>query len=234
VEVAEGGDPLHEPTETPTLTATPTATETPTATPTATETPTITPTPAPQSVQATSSADRYWPSRSGFLVLCVVGQPCPTSTPEPSFGSAAVLILENDHSSNCLQFAFCVDGLAAVQFDVNTLPAAESIKSALLYLTLVGGTGNDAVVEVGPATEAWNESSNGRPGCDFGSPIGTNVGLTPGEYRWNVTDWLISQRSNPGSAFGFCLRVNGNVTRTFSSRQGAANLQPRLEIVYQP
>ncbi|MFN2224463.1 MAG: DNRLRE domain-containing protein, partial [Candidatus Promineifilaceae bacterium] len=233
IEVSEGSDPLREPTVTPTPSATPTATETPTLTPTATETPTITPTPAPQTLEATSSADRHWPSRSRFLLVCL-NPPCATSTPEPSLGTTPVLVLENENSSSCPQLAFCSDGLAAVQFDMVSLPAAESIQSASLILTLTDGVGANSLVEVGLATEAWNESSTGRPTCDFSNPVGANVGLTPGEYSWDVTDALITQRSNPANAYGFCLRANGDVSRTFSSRQGPANLQPRLEVVYQP
>jgi serine/threonine protein kinase len=233
VEVGEGSDPLRVPTETPTPSATPTATETPTLTPTPTETPTITPTPAPTSVTANSSADRHWPSRSRFLVLCL-NPPCATATPEPSLGSSPVLVLENEHSFTCPQLAICVDGLAAVQFEVASLPAAESIQSASLILNLNEGVGANALVEVGLATEPWNESSTGRLACDFDSPIGANVGLTPGAYSWDVTSPLITQRSNPANAYGFCLRVIGNVSRTFSSREGPANLQPHLEVVYQP
>jgi len=180
IEVSEGSDPLRVPTETPTPSATPTATETPTLTPTATDTPTITPTPPPQTVEALSSADRYWPSRSRFLVVCL-NPPCATSTPEPSFGDAPVLILENQNSSNCLQLAICVDGLAAAQFDLVTLPPAGSIQSAALILTLTGGNGPNTLVDLGIATEPWNESSSGRLACDFSTSISTNVGLTTGE-----------------------------------------------------
>jgi len=233
VEVTEGSDPLRVPTETPTPSATPTASATPTLSPTPTETPTITPTPQPTTVAVNSSADRHWPSRFRILILCL-DPPCPTATPEPSLGSSPVLVLENDNSFNCPQLGICINGLAAVQFDMLSLPAAESIQSARLILTLTDGVGANALVEVGLATEAWNESSTGRLTCDFDSPIGANVGLTPGETSWDVTNPLITQRSNPATAFGFCLRVNGNVSRTFSSRQGPANLQPRLEVVYQP
>jgi hypothetical protein len=233
IEVAEGSDPLREPTLTPTPSATPTATETPTLTPTATETPTITPTTPPQTVEANSSADRHWPSRSRFLVVCL-NPPCATATPEPSFGTSPVLILENENSANCLQLAICVGGLAAVQFDLISLPPADSIQSAALILTLTEGDGANALVEVGRATEAWNESSTGRLACDFSSPIATNVGLTPSQYSWDVTDELIAQRNFPANAYGFCLRVSGDVSRTFGSREGPVNLRPRLEIVYQP
>jgi hypothetical protein len=84
------------------------------------------------------------------------------------------------------------------------------------------------------ATQPWNESSSERLTCDFSNPVGTSVGLTPGEYSWDVTDPLIAQRNNPANAYGFCLRIDGDVSRTFSSRQGPANLQPRLAVVYQP
>ena len=233
IEVSEGSDPLKAPTETPSPTATATATETPTLTPTATDTPTITPTSAPQTVEAVSSADRYWPSRSRFLIICL-NPPCSTSTPQPSFGSAPVLILENENSSGCVQLAICVDGLAAVQFDLVALPAAETIQSAALILTLTDAVGPAAQVELGLATEPWNESSTGRLACDFSVPITTEVGLTPGQYSWDVTSALIAQRSNPADAYGFCLRVDGDVSRTFGSRDGPASLQPRLEVVYQP
>lgn len=233
IEIAEGSDPLRAPTETPMPSATPTDTATPTLTPTATETATITPTPPPQTVESVSSGDRYWPSRSRFLIVCL-NPPCATATPEPSFGDAPVLILENENSFNCAQFAICVDGLAALQFDLVSLPAAETIQSAALILTLTDGLGPNAQVELGLATEAWNESSTGRPACDFGEPITTNVGLTPGEYSWDVTEALIAQRSDPADAYGFCLSVDGDVSRTFGSREGPANSRPRLEVSYQP
>jgi type II secretory pathway pseudopilin PulG len=233
VEVSEGSDPLKVPTETPTPTATATATETPTLTPTATDTPTITPTPAPQTIEAFGSADRYWPSRSRFLIVCI-NPPCATATPEPSYGSEPVLILENQNSSNCLQLAICVDGSAALQFDLVALPAAETILSAVLSLTLTDAIGPATQVELGLATEPWNESSAGRPACDYADPVTTEVGLSPGQYSWDVTSLLIAQRSNPADAYGFCLRAEGDVSRTFGSREGPEAQQPRLEVVYQP
>jgi hypothetical protein len=89
-------------------------------------------------------------------------------------------------------------------------------------------------VDLGLATESWNESSDGRMACDFTVPVSTEVGLTPGEYSWDVTDSLIDQRNNPADAHGFCLRIDGDVSRTFGSREGPADLQPRLEVVHQP
>jgi hypothetical protein len=233
IEVSEGTDPLKAPTETPTPSVTPTATETPTLTPTTTETPTATPTTAPQTIEAFSSADRYWPSRARFLLICL-NPPCATATPEPTFGATPELILENLNSSNCVNLAICVDGLVALQFDVATLPAADSIQAASLILTLTDGQGPNALVELGVATEAWSELSGGRVTCDFSSPVAANVGLTPGEHSWDVTSALIAQRNDPANAHGFCLQVNGEVSRTFSSREGPANLQPRLEVVHQP
>jgi hypothetical protein len=228
IEVSEGSDPLSAPTETPT----PTATATPTLTPTATGTPTITPTPAPQTVEAFSIADRYWPSRTRFLILCT-DPPCPTSTPEPAFGSTTDIVLENLNSIPC-NFGICVDGLAAVQFDIASLPAADTIQSAILYLSLINGIEPNTLVELGLATEPWDETSGGRLACDFDNPIGTNVGLTPGEYSWNITLPLIDQRADLANAYGYCFRVNGDVSRTFGSREGPADLRPRLEVVYQP
>ncbi|MGD2077133.1 MAG: protein kinase [Chloroflexota bacterium] len=233
IEVAEGSDPLSAPTETPTPSATPTASATPTLTPTATDTPTVTPTTGPQTFEADSTADRYWPSRTRLLIVCL-NPPCATATPEPTFGTTPDLILENTNSFNCAQFILCVDGLIGLQFDVASLPAADSIQSASLILTLTDAIGPNSLVEVGVATEAWTETSNGRMACDFSNPIGTNVGLAAGEYSWDVTSDLIAQRNDPANAFGFCLRANGDVSRTFSSREGPANLQPRLEVVYQP
>ncbi len=234
IEVGEGSDPLSAPTETPLPTPTATATPTPSPTPTETATPTITPTPEPETIEVFSSADRYWPSRSRILILCIVGDPCPTATPEPNHGSEAVLILENLNSTNCQQLLICADGLIGLQFDVFGLPAAEAIQTATLILTLTEGIGPAAQVDLGVATEPWNESSIGRLVCDFTVPISTEVGLTPGEYSWDVTGQLIAQKNNPADAYGFCLRANGDVSRTFGSRESLADLRPRLEVVHQP
>ncbi|UCG24524.1 MAG: protein kinase [Chloroflexota bacterium] len=234
IEVSEGSDPLSAPTATPSPTHTPTATATPSPTPTATETPTITPTPEPETIEVIASGDRYWPSRSRILILCIIGDPCPTATPEPAHGSEPVLILENINSTECQQLFVCVDGLIGLQFDVIGLPEADAIQSATLVLSLTDGIGPAAQVDLGVATEPWNESSDGRMACDFGVPVSTEVGLTPGEYGWDVTSQVIAQKNNPADAYGFCLLINGEVSRTFSSREGPADLRPRLDVVHQP
>ncbi len=234
VEVAGGGDPLQLPTATPPPTATPTGTPEPTATPTASLTPSPTFTPTPVTVQLLAEADRYWPAgnRPLLLILCLQGQPCPTATPLPTFGGTGELILSKNVTDICPLSFICSDGLIAISFDVTTVPPGADIQQAFMFLSLTSGISPNAEVKLGLATEEWTEDSQGRPVCNFDESISTEVSLTPGEYSWNVTNFVRSQHANPADNHGFCMLIEDDATRTFSSREGLINLQPHLNIIY--
>lgn len=230
VEVAGGGNPLQPPTATPP----PTNTSPPPATPTITLTPSPTFTPTPVTAQIPPSADRYWPmvSRPFFTILCLEGQPCPTSTPEPTFGDTMELIVEKNPDIPCILTFICLDGVAALRFELDDVPDGADIQQATLYLSLTSGVGEDATIKIGPATEEWTEDSQGQPVCLTETVIQTEVDLTPEEYSWEMTDLVKSWQSNPADNYGFCLLIEEDATRIFSSREGPAELQPRLEVIY--
>ena len=233
-EQAAGSDPLKPPTPTPLPTDTATPTPTPSQTPTASPTASPSPTPSPVAGSLIPSADRHWPSRARFLLLCVVGDPCPTATPEPSQGHRPNLQLENNVSSACAQFVICVDGLASIQYDLSAIPFGADIHEAHLVLTFSSAVSPVATVTVGRATTAWTEDSADRPACDFTSPIALNMGNTPGEYSWDVTNMVRNMHADPGNDFGFCLIIDDGAERVFVSREGPGNQVPRLEVVYEP
>ena len=146
----------------------------------------------------------------------------------------ANLRLENNISSNCAQFVICVDGLAGIQYDLTGIPFGANIHEAHLVLNLSSAVSPVANVSVGRATTAWTEDSNGRPTCDFTSPVALNVGNTPGEYSWDVTTMVRNMHTNPANDFGFCLHIDDGAERIFISREGPVNQRPRLEVVYEP
>jgi serine/threonine protein kinase len=240
VEVAGGGNPLQPPTATLPPTATPpptdapTNTPTPTATATATLTPSPTFTPTPVTVQIPATADRYWPmvNRPFFMILCLEDQPCPTATPEPTFGETMELIVEKNPNIPCILTFICLDGVAALRFDLDDIPGGADIQQASLFLSLTAGVGEDAKIKIGPATEEWTEDSQGQPVCLTETDIETEVELTPEEYSWEMTDLVKSWQSNPADNHGFCLLIEDEATRIFSSREGPNDLQPRLEVIY--
>jgi len=234
VEVVAGGDPLQLPTATQPPTATATGTPEPTATPTASLTPSPTFTPTPVTVQLPAEADRYWPAgnRPLLLILCLDGQPCPTATPLPTFGETGELILSKNATEICPLAFICSDGLVAIRFDVTAVPPSADIQQAFLFLSLTSGVGPNAEVKVGLATDDWTEDSQGRPVCNFDDSVSSEVSLTPGEYSWNLTDLVRSQHLNPADNHGFCLIIEDDSTRTFSSREGPNNLQPHLNVIY--
>ncbi|MGD2048997.1 MAG: protein kinase, partial [Chloroflexota bacterium] len=198
VEVAAGSNPLLPPTPTPQPTDQPTHTPTPPATATTTLTPSPTFTPTPVTAQIPAEADRYWPmvSRPFFAILCLEGQPCPTSTPEPTFGDTMELIVEKNPDIPCLLTFICLDGVAALRFELDDIPGGADIQQATLFLSLTAGVGEDATIKIGPATEEWTEDSQGQPVCMTETVIETEVDLTPGEYSWEMTDLVKSWQSN--------------------------------------
>jgi hypothetical protein len=171
-------------------------------------------------------------SRPFFTILCLEGQPCPTSTPEPTFGDTMELIVEKNPDIPCLLTFICLDGVAALRFELDDIPGGADIQQATLFLSLTAGVGEDATIKIGPATEEWTEDSQGQPVCMTETVIETEVDLTPGEYSWEMTDLVKSWQSNPADNYGFCLLIEEDATRIFSSREGPSDLQPRLEVVY--
>ncbi|MEE9465839.1 MAG: DNRLRE domain-containing protein, partial [Candidatus Neomarinimicrobiota bacterium] len=227
VEVNSGGNPLALPTNTPMPTHTPTTTPTPSATPSQTATPT------PVTAQLAPEADRHWPVRRTLLILCLQGQPCPSRTPLPSFGHEPELILQTD-TSPCALAVLCLNGLVAIRFDLTSIPSGSNIQEATLHLTLDSGVSPLTLARVGPAIESWTEDTEGRPECDFTDSVATEIGLTPGEYSWILTDLVRNQHNNPAENHGLCMWLEGDATRVFSSREGPENFRPRLEIIHQP
>jgi hypothetical protein len=227
VEINSGSDPLALPPSTPLPTHTSTATPTPSATPSQTATPT------PTTAQLVPEADRHWPVRRTLLILCLQGQVCPTRTPIPSFGHEPELFLQTD-TSPCALAILCRNGLVAIRFDLTSIPSEDNIQEATLYLTLNSGVSPLTVARVGPAIESWTEDTEGRPECDFVDSVATEIGLTPGEYNWSLTDLVTTQHSNPAENHGICLWLEDDSTRVFSSREGPENFRPRLEIIHQP
>jgi hypothetical protein len=126
----------------------------------------------------------------------------------------------------------CSDGLVAIRFDVTAVPPGADIQQAFLFLSLTSGIGPNAEVKVGLAMDEWTEDSLGRPVCNFDESVSTEVSVTPGEYSWNLTDLVLSQHANPADNHGFCMMIEDDATRTFSSREGPNNLQPHLDITY--
>lgn len=179
-------------------------------------------------------ADRHWLSKARLLLFCIVDQPCPTATPEPTFGHTVDLVLENNNSFDCAQFIICVDGQASLQFDLGSIPSGADITQARLVLSLSSGVSPAALVTLGRVSDPWSEDTNGRPTCDFTTAVTNNVANNPGQYGWDVTSMVRNMQANPASDFGFCLRIDGHTERVFVSREGPLNQRPHLEIVYEP
>jgi hypothetical protein len=115
---------------------------------------------------------------------------------------------------------------ALVRFDLSSLPADATIRSAYLEAYLTRGSGSLTQASMGAyfVTSAWSESSvtwNTMPSFD---PVGIagSVDASPGYKSWNVTSFAQTWQSDPTSNHG--LQLIGPQTnwwsREFSSREG--------------
>jgi len=123
-----------------------------------------------------------------------------------------------------------------MDFALGGLPfsSGSALQQATLTLHLQSGVPEGLQIEVGRATEAWDEDNSVRPACDFEGAAVANVGLLSGPYDWNITELVRSLLDNPGADHGLCLKLVGQGERIFASREGPSDLRPRLDIVYQP
>jgi hypothetical protein len=212
-------------TPTATPTATRTATSTATRTPTVTHTPPHTHTPTPPHTHTPTPPHTHTPTptpTSIVLQLCAVADAyIDQYNSNSNFGSYPGLRVG---------FSSAVDlfhNRALVRFDLSSLPADATIKSAYLEAYLTRGSGSLTQASIGAyfVTSAWSESSvtwNTMPSFD---PVGIagSVNASPGYKSWNVTSFAQVWQSDPGSNHG--LELFGPQTnwwsREFSSREGA-------------
>jgi hypothetical protein len=115
---------------------------------------------------------------------------------------------------------------ALVRFNLSSIPADATIRSAYLEVYLTRGSGSLTQVSIGAyfVTSAWGESSVTWHTMPSWYPIGIagSVDASPGYKSWNVTSFAQVWQSDPGSNRG--LELFGPQTnwwsREFSSRDG--------------
>jgi hypothetical protein len=197
------------------------------ATPTPTPTFTPTPTPVPVTVDLVAAADRFWWPQ---FTVCLVGQ-CPDFGHGDQLDVIARAVNLGGGGRNLPIFDA---GMAAVRFDLSSIPPEATVDEAVLNLFLNSGQETGLQVYVLRATSPWSEDEGTKPTCTSDGRAVDSVGLTSGRYDWDITAIVQNQHANPTTNYGVCLELDKVGTRSFASREGPSSTRPRLTITYRP
>ena len=174
-----------------------------------------------------------------------------SSSPTQNHGGGAVLRVDGDPARHAL-----------LRFDLLLVPAGKTVVAAELRVYTAGsegGFGNEGVIELYPATEAWDEGSvdgqdgaaswNERkpatawsgPGASGASRGATRSAAIPA--RADSTQYTVSIPvevvqgwvDDPGSNFGVVMTCPVNEDVTFFTRgAGSSSQRPRLTVSFVP